>query len=1038
MGRCVPLPFLGTGNEMVGTLGRCIRSGTGHAEEGGARMDSLAEPGDAADRPVHDLISVRQQAEDALQRAKAAIEADCDEWAGALRLAYDRLLADLAAGRPVGDVLLEHARLSALGAEIRRALTRRDTLQGMLLRRQLDVTHAVIENLGEGLYALDRQGQLTFLNPTAEALLGWQEADLLGQVMHEVIHGRERHGHDVPATACRLLEVLRSGTTVWVDDDVFTRRDGTPLLVAYTASPIITQGEVAGVVVAFQDMTERKQTEVRQRMLAEATAVLSSSLDYETTLAQLARMAVPGLADWCAVDLLESDGILRRLPVAHADPLKREVARRLQAYPPDAYSTHPALQVLRTGRSKLAPELSEAQLAATAHDPEHLSILRVLGYRSSMTVPLIAHGRALGVMTFVAAESGRRYTPSDLTLAEELARRAALALDNARLYEAERQARAQAERVQQHLAFLADVSTVLSASLDYPTMLDNLAHRIVPYLADWCVIDMLEEDGWVYRLALAHKDPAKAAALQELRERYPKLRPDATHTLLQVLRTRQAWLRPELPEDQGRAEARDARHWEILQTLGFLSEMVVPLIARGRVLGTITFVLAQGDRRYSPDDLALADELTRRCALTIDNARLYRQAQEATRAREESLALLDTLLSSAPVGLAFLDPKLRYVRLNQALAELNGLPIEAHLGRSPEEITPELSPALAPLCRSVLETGAPVVNAEVSGEIRAALGQQRHWLVSYYPVRAPTGALLGLGGVVTDITARKQVEEALRALTTTLEQRVAERTTALERAMAEQRRLEREAQRAEHFALLGRLAAGVSHEIRNPLAAVFLHVDVLAEELALFSPDSPVVAESLAEIRENLARVDDLVQDYLSLVRVHAIQRQVQDLGASVATWGREFQSILAARGVNVQVDGVKRLGPVAFHASTLRRALLNLIENAADAMPQGGTVTLDGQRTADQVRLQIRDTGSGIPAEKLTHIFEPLYTTKPGGTGLGLYIVQEIVAAHGGQVTVQSVMGHGTTATLTLPGAAAMPSSEEAPTPPDDQRPTG
>src|ERR671932_1536568 len=109
-------------------------------------------------------------------------------------------------------------------------------------------------------------------------------------------------------------------------------------------------------------------------------------------------------------------------------------------------------------------------------------------------------------------------------------------------------------------------------------------------------------------------------------------------------------------------------------------------------------------------------------------------------------------------------------------------------------------------------------------------------------------------------------------------------------------------------------------------------------------------------------------------------------------------------------------MGQVAFHPSTLRRALLNLVQNALDAMPQGGTLTLAGQRTATHVQLQVQDTGCGIPAEQLAKIFEPLYTTKPGGTGLGLYIVQEIVAAHGGHVTVESVVGQGSTFTVTLP----------------------
>jgi two-component system sensor histidine kinase HydH len=132
---------------------------------------------------------------------------------------------------------------------------------------------------------------------------------------------------------------------------------------------------------------------------------------------------------------------------------------------------------------------------------------------------------------------------------------------------------------------------------------------------------------------------------------------------------------------------------------------------------------------------------------------------------------------------------------------------------------------------------------------------------------------------------------------------------------------------------------------------------------------------------------------------------------------------------VTIHLQGLADLGSITYHANTLRRAVLNLLHNALDAMPQGGTLTLAGQGTATQVQVQVQDTGSGVPATLLEQIFVPLYTTKPGGTGLGLYIVQEIVAAHGGQVTAQSVEGHGSTFTITLPrttGEASLPDEAE------------
>jgi signal transduction histidine kinase len=236
----------------------------------------------------------------------------------------------------------------------------------------------------------------------------------------------------------------------------------------------------------------------------------------------------------------------------------------------------------------------------------------------------------------------------------------------------------------------------------------------------------------------------------------------------------------------------------------------------------------------------------------------------------------------------------------------------------------------------------------------------------------------------------------------------------VEQALHQQRDVLR---RAHHFATLGRLAAGLTHEIRNPLGVLFLHIDLLEEEFRDPSPDSPtVIPQTFRDIRMALTRLDELVQDYLSLVRVGTIELEVQDVGAAVHTWAAEMESLAAQQGVTMQLEGHATAGPLAFHPSTLRRAVLNVVQNAIEAMPQGGTLTLACVRTATEVQLRVRDSGIGIPADQLATIFEPLYTTKPGGTGLGLYIVREILVAHGGQVTVESVEGQGTTFTFTFP----------------------
>jgi signal transduction histidine kinase len=158
--------------------------------------------------------------------------------------------------------------------------------------------------------------------------------------------------------------------------------------------------------------------------------------------------------------------------------------------------------------------------------------------------------------------------------------------------------------------------------------------------------------------------------------------------------------------------------------------------------------------------------------------------------------------------------------------------------------------------------------------------------------------------------------------------------------------------------------------------------------------------------------------DYEEIMNKATSERTPQDVGALVQGWAQEWLRLPAPHKVMLRVEGIAPLGMVALHPSTFRRALLNLLQNALDAMPEGGTLTLRGAGTATHVQVQVCDTGSGIPGEQLAQIFEPLYTTKSEGTGLGLYITREIVGAHGGQIMVESVVGQGTTFTLTLPRA--------------------
>ena len=258
----------------------------------------------------------------------------------------------------------------------------------------------------------------------AEEIVGARLGDLLSSSVPENVEYLRSFVHSgYQLTDAESEEVDRHGYTKYFSNNL---------------TGIIEDGCLVRAWGIQRDITERKWVEEAQRFLAEASAVLSSSLDYRATLTSVARLAVPYLADWCVVDVLEEDDLIERLAVTHQDPEKATLAQKLQEYyPPNPHDASGIPQVLRTGRPEFVTSMSESLLLEeVAHDAEHHKILRELGLKSYIIVPLAARGRTLGAITFMSAESGRRYGHAELELAEELARRVAFAMDNARLYRA--------------------------------------------------------------------------------------------------------------------------------------------------------------------------------------------------------------------------------------------------------------------------------------------------------------------------------------------------------------------------------------------------------------------------------------------------------------------------------------------------------------------------------------------------------------------------------------------------------------------------
>jgi PAS domain S-box-containing protein len=202
----------------------------------------------------------------------------------------------------------------------------------------------------------------------------------------------------------------------------------------------------AQAVDRIQALEQAADRDYKLRFLTEASAELAGSLDYQATLAKVARIGVPEFADWCSVALLE-DGELRTLAVAHVDPEKAAFAEELgRRYPAQPNAPHGSWHVVRTGRSELVPQITDDLLAAAAVDEEHLRLLRELHLRSAVSVPLVAHGRVLGVMTWVSADESRRFGHADLSFVEDLAQRAAVAIDNSQLHSQTREAAVRLQR----------------------------------------------------------------------------------------------------------------------------------------------------------------------------------------------------------------------------------------------------------------------------------------------------------------------------------------------------------------------------------------------------------------------------------------------------------------------------------------------------------------------------------------------------------------------------------------------------------------
>jgi PAS domain S-box-containing protein len=359
---------------------------------------------------------------------------------------------------------------------------------------------------------------------------------------------------------------------------------------------------------------------------------------------------------------------------------------------------------------------------------------------------------------------------------------------------------------------------------------------------------------------------------------------------------------------------------------------------------------------------------------------------QARHSAEESAALLDTLFTSAPIGLSFLDRDLRYVRINNALAEINGATVQAHIGRRVEEIVPQLAPRVAAAHRRAMDHECTVIG-ELSGETPAAPGVRRDWLVSYYPVRL-RGQLFGSGAVVLDLTDRKRAYAA--------------------------------AQQA--VRLRDDFISVASHELKTPLTALRLQVDGLRRTMARGGVSPEKLGKLSSDLDHSVNRLDRLVDDLLDFSRLASgrldLRIELVDWAALVDELGERFAPHLEEAHCPLAL----RLDPGvvgSWDRLRLEQITTNLLSNA---IKYGGGAPIELSLSADPQRatLCVRDHGIGIAAEDQARIFErferAVSSRSYGGFGLGLWIVRRVIDALGGTISVESVPGAGATFTVTLP----------------------
>jgi GAF domain-containing protein/CheY-like chemotaxis protein len=661
-------------------------------------------------------------------------------------------------------------------------------------------------------------------------------------------------------------------------------------------------------------------------------------------------------------------------------------------------------------------------------DPD---LLRRLPAHSALVAPAMAHGTAVGGLFLVWWHKGRVFPPAEIRLVEGVAAQVGLALENADL----------ARQTQSKLAetqTLLSISRAVSSTLDLQGLARHFMRQVATtFGADTVGLWMVDETGrWLTPAAGYHVPTAQLAALREVRLAMDTpLYAEAASTLRPVF-THDAAQDPRLPAI-------------IREQAPHRTHLWVPVVAKDRMIGGFAVVWWDRQRDFSESDLALIEAIAGQAGAAIENARLF----EENRRRVEELSVLHEL-SRAVTGELDREALLESLRAQLArVVDVRNMVVVLRADDSDElEVALRLrdgevdlsEPRRYPgasgvgLMAPVLESGRPLRTDDYGAECArrglkpVAISERlKHWLGVPLSARDRVLGLVALRSAERPFTAAEENLLTNIAHLTALALASVRLYEERSRAFGELAAAQDELVRTERLRALGEMASGVAHDFNNLLASVLGRAQLLLRRV-----QEPQLRQWLQVIERAALDGAETVKRLQGFTRIRRDQSLVPlDInlvvrGALDLTQSR-WKDEPTSRGIVIDVTTRLRDVPMIMgDAAELREAMTNLILNALDAMPTGGTLTLSSALVDDRVEVSVADTGVGIPPEVRDKVFDPFFTTKgPQGTGLGLSVTYGFVSRHGGAITVESEPGHGSTFRLSFPcGRELTPKAVPAP----------